>query len=556
MQYKRLSRCGIDGCKQTLFHVDDGQWFCKNGHLREGELEVEADDEGLAGHGAKATRIAKEKEKTTKILRGRRGFELYLQCYQLVLRKQVAWLVNEKGFPEDLEVIVRDLWTLRLQKLSSTIPSAEDLDSQEKDPDGSIDTFSAGYSSQSSYLYTSGEESQVSSTASRLKRKRQRRKVPKSSDRPKLIVTIALCYLGLLLLRVGVCLGDMQRWMEEAGLVYLRAIREVPAEMKERLSAEYFIALDPRAIPPMGLLYHTVQELVQMLQLGFGVMFPSLNEVLLLKRFIQDLGLPPEIYTATQRLASYLSITFTWNGLRPVKRVFDLPEAKLMSLVVIATKLLFSIDGIERTPWSNAEPAAIDLNWGAWDEFLRAGNDARRGLLGRGHVVEGELEVDVKEVDVFTMKDPELDRYMDWYEKTWVEPGESKLTEQILNLFPISREKPEDREDAERESEDCGVESRLKSLHQNTEIRDAVPSEEENGNVVRPGDQYLLYSASHELPVQLQTLLQAAADLLAIPRDDLGMVVKHLEIKFREMVREDRKKERRQRKLDTTDTAT
>ena len=35
MEYKRLSRCGIDSCKQTLFYLDDGQWFCKNGHLRE-----------------------------------------------------------------------------------------------------------------------------------------------------------------------------------------------------------------------------------------------------------------------------------------------------------------------------------------------------------------------------------------------------------------------------------------------------------------------------------------------------------------------------------------
>ena len=35
MEYKRLSRCGVDSCKQKLFYLDDGQWFCKNGHLRE-----------------------------------------------------------------------------------------------------------------------------------------------------------------------------------------------------------------------------------------------------------------------------------------------------------------------------------------------------------------------------------------------------------------------------------------------------------------------------------------------------------------------------------------
>jgi hypothetical protein len=35
MEYKRLSRCGIDNCKQTLFYPENGRWFCKNGHMRE-----------------------------------------------------------------------------------------------------------------------------------------------------------------------------------------------------------------------------------------------------------------------------------------------------------------------------------------------------------------------------------------------------------------------------------------------------------------------------------------------------------------------------------------
>lgn len=34
-EYKRLPRCGIDNCKQTLFYLETGRWFCKNGHMRE-----------------------------------------------------------------------------------------------------------------------------------------------------------------------------------------------------------------------------------------------------------------------------------------------------------------------------------------------------------------------------------------------------------------------------------------------------------------------------------------------------------------------------------------
>ncbi len=35
---------------------------------------------------------------------GHRGFELYLQCYQLLLWKQSYWLIHSKGFPKEVEV--------------------------------------------------------------------------------------------------------------------------------------------------------------------------------------------------------------------------------------------------------------------------------------------------------------------------------------------------------------------------------------------------------------------------------------------------------------------
>lgn len=151
------------------------------------------------------------------------------------------------------QVIVRDLWALQLKKVSTTIPGmADSAPPQEEDPDGEGSnaggSSTTGWSSQSEYLYTSDEESQASTTRSNTSRvrRRRRRKVPKAGDRPKLIVSVGLCYLGLVLLRVAVSLGDLHRWVEEQGLVYLRAIRDVPAEMKKRLDPTYWFALDPK----------------------------------------------------------------------------------------------------------------------------------------------------------------------------------------------------------------------------------------------------------------------------------------------------------------------
>ena len=35
---------------------------------------------------------------------GKEAFELYLVSYQLILRKQIWWLVHDRGLPSELEV--------------------------------------------------------------------------------------------------------------------------------------------------------------------------------------------------------------------------------------------------------------------------------------------------------------------------------------------------------------------------------------------------------------------------------------------------------------------
>lgn len=150
-------------------------------------------------------------------------------------------------------MIVRDLWALQLNRVSTTVPGMANPDlSREEGPNGEDSiaggSSTTGWSSQSEYLYTSDEDSQTSTIRSNTPRirRRRRRKVPKANDRPRLIVSVGLCYLGLVLLGVAISLGDLHRWIEEQGLVYLRAINEVPKEMKNRLDSTYWFALDPK----------------------------------------------------------------------------------------------------------------------------------------------------------------------------------------------------------------------------------------------------------------------------------------------------------------------
>jgi RNA polymerase I-specific transcription initiation factor RRN7 len=281
----------------------------------------------------------------------------------------------------------------------------------------------------SSYLFTS--DSDVASTTRSAKKRRQRL-VPKASDRPKLVESLCLCYLGLILLRSAVLLGDFHRWVDSQHLPYIRAIRCVPEAMKDKLSAEYWSALDPKSRLRRGRLYTTVHAMVVVLHEKFGITFPPVNKELLLVRYVNELGLSLETYTAVKRLVEKLFATFEWPAMPWTKRTAHWPEARLMAIVVVATKLSYGLDGIKRIPKSSGEPAATGVKWEAWERFLRAGNEEKRGVLvAEEPRRKGGLEVDVKEADVFAMENEELDWYMDWYERTWCLDDEEGMTKRM-----------------------------------------------------------------------------------------------------------------------------
>jgi RNA polymerase I-specific transcription initiation factor RRN7 len=84
---------------------------------------------------------------------------------------------------------------------------------------------------------------------------------------------------------------------------------------------------------------------------------------------------------------------------------------------VIATKLLFPFDDVQRHPISAQEPTVQTINWGAWAEVQKLFDrrNTSSGKIGKGK------EILVKEDDVLTMTPDQLDEYMDWYESSWLD---------------------------------------------------------------------------------------------------------------------------------------
>lgn len=101
------------------------------------------------------------------------------------------------GLPAELEIVVKDLWALRLQLLK---------DNTLADSDG--DTV---FSSQPQTEDETGSISKVG----------RERKVGEKAM-PTLVETLGLCYLGTVLLRLPVSLGDMHKYKAQYQIYFLR----------------------------------------------------------------------------------------------------------------------------------------------------------------------------------------------------------------------------------------------------------------------------------------------------------------------------------------------
>ena len=348
---------------------------------------------------------------------GKKAYRLFLQAYQHILWKQCHALVHGKGFSAELWTVVRDLWTLRLAKLLHKI---------EDHGDGSESDTQGLPSAIDSHDESGGEtETQAKKTA---------------SGSPTLIETICLCYMGMLLMRLPVRLSQVLQWIREEDVPYIRAIRYVPAEMKEKLPGEYHEALDTMTIVRPEMLQSGIMNLCCMYSRSYGMETPPLNSTPILYDYIKNLSLPLEVYAAVQKLNSIVNFDFKYvDSCKRRRQVLSYPESQLISLVMIATKLLFPFDNdiCQRHPQNPVEAAMLMVDWKAWMDTRSARTDINRPGLS----LEKGAEINVKDTDVFDMSAKQLDQYMNWYQRTWArtELSDDDLSNELLRMFPLQQ---------------------------------------------------------------------------------------------------------------------
>lgn len=408
--------------------------------------------------------------------------------------------------------MVKDLWALRLQLLKDKVdatPNEETI-----------------FSSQ-----LPAYESEVEDPDDRM------HKQVLDKAMPSLIDSLGLCYLGMVLLRLPVSLGDLHRWAVREDVPFIRAIRFVPAIIKEKLPSEFLLVLDTTSALEPDQLGKAVHNLGLFYRHHFAISLPPLNAPLLLFKHIKDLALPASLLPMVQDTAGLLAIDFTFPKSGRRLLISSSPETSLIGLLVVATKFHHPFDSLRRSVTSLNDLAVLQINWSKWTQ-AQANHQLR--IHAGSHLVRGS-EMHVSEKDAMQFSDEQVDDYLDWYERTWIDEDRARhkfrpLDEDFRKWFPTGRQ------DGSLPAQyDFGKQSRkeqesaqqlLEDVTQALVLRDVVSAKEEQNSsteVKRMGSSYRRYRSTEELTEDALAFHEAAANAVGMKLETLLQAVLQIE---------------------------
>ena len=416
-------------------------------------------------------------------------------------------------------------------------------------------------------------QSENESAASQTTRGSRRKRQAKTDGAINLSETIVICYLGALLLRLPCTVADLISRVDDGALLYYRAGREVPGNLKERLPGEFQVLLEPQTVLKASGLHRKTLELGNLLSAEFGMVLPAVNHPLLLYRWMQDLALPIEVYAATQRLARLLGVDFTLHlgGKTSSNRVLRYPEVRLMALLVVSTKLFFPIDDIDRHPLSANDLSVLQMDWPAWvashsskklshsgddSDDSNSNDDNSRDKPKTTHSMTFPEGFEISESDCLAMGDTELDRYLDWYEENLAsesvrEQGragrDADFRRTLMRMFPTQSSRPtaaasnptSTSKGGGEDTTNLATTQRLRQVQQNLRLKKIVVSGGNNGgggrggnvdeaeerNLARVGSFYRRHREAKDLDGPTRLLYTKAAELAGVSLEGVTTAV-------------------------------
>lgn len=273
-------------------------------------------------------------------------------------------------------------------------------------------------------------------------------------------------------------------------------------------------------------------------------------EVLSCYGFLLTITRLVEICLAVHQISSLLNIEFTFPRPGSKQRTSSFPETRIIALVVIAVKIYYPFDKLNRYPRSITEAGMLNIDWNIWCD-LHTQREAISSVdkIGRGN------EMLVNEVDIMKMSGAQLDEYLDWSEQTWVdeESLESRkrvLPKQLLDMFPTGRlddSSPAKVTFAEELNLAQAATVQTREGVQGGLLMRGIISEEREGKSKKPvrrlGSFYKRYRKTEDLTPHAEKFHKTAASLVGISLSTLLIAILQIERKLQLWRRNEQRKE-------------
>lgn len=299
--------CGVDNCPSRLWRIIAGRRTCQYGHVMEGDIEFNNDDDDAGG--AIITRrlnlttnalgsfqsslnlsqldgsdnISQGSRKSKKIY-GIEADIIYIKSFQYILKKQCTFLIESEHLPTNLQNIVKLIWINYLnfldknKNVSNNLQSGQitDTDLDHEIPD-----------TQDSSNYSQNNQKKYKKLGLHL------------------TTMIAVLYLSCVHMKIPFYLCDFIRIIAAANFPYLKASSDLPKIWRDKLPNYYLLELQSNKLPSHLQIMKKIYSIHN--ELRFDKLFDdTFNTEGLLFKLNNMTILPPEFYIHTKTLISLI----------------------------------------------------------------------------------------------------------------------------------------------------------------------------------------------------------------------------------------------------------
>ncbi|KTW27392.1 hypothetical protein T552_02371 [Pneumocystis carinii B80] len=478
-QFNQNSRCGIDNCTSKQFYIDAGLTYCTNGHLVQGIIEIDNTinlNKNQPLRRRKVITTDKHKKKS-KVLYGNEGKNLFLHCFQQILKTQVWCLIHTHGISRNLEPTVRNIWKIYLTLLTSNKLFQKNTKKNIKYHDVGNSNDNMSY---------------------------------KITKFPKLIDTISICYLGLLNLRSIITISTLYNFMKSGKVPYMQTSSIIPLEIRKCMEPHYQNILSPTVFPSYEKVLNATYSIFSAFYILYKIDFPPLNIYPILVTYIRGLYLPLELILPTLKLAYCLNISFTNRQLIHEKNLNTMPEVILLAILLISTRLYFQIDHYDI---ENLKDYAYN-NLKDWSIWLATMNSQNYNKLTNINYTKTDIN------KISQISKEEIDNYLNDLSIQLSDSSYIKVPKFLLNIFPINELK---------KTNQC-----FNSTHNYYTLFESYNAKSYTSNTIFKSGKliYKIFSLSSTLPNITKTLISKGAEMIGISEFKLRKIILILEKQY------------------------